>query len=94
MLAGPAEPPAKGRYAADSTETPRIDLAKVCRGPDAYLAAPDSQNDDREPFLAVVPLIERGWQLECPGGASSRSRRPTGSPGWSSPPGVWTRKPS
>ncbi|MEU6612017.1 DUF317 domain-containing protein [Streptomyces shenzhenensis] len=33
-------------------------------GPDAYLAAPDSSSDNREPFLAVVPLIKRGWQLE------------------------------
>ncbi|MCX2969434.1 MULTISPECIES: DUF317 domain-containing protein [Streptomyces] len=36
------------------------------QGPDAYLAAPDSRSADREPFLAAVPLIKRGWQLDRP----------------------------
>ncbi|MEU2263883.1 DUF317 domain-containing protein [Streptomyces sp. NPDC019645] len=35
-------------------------------GPSAYLAAPDSRSADREPFLAAVPLIKRGWQLDRP----------------------------
>ncbi|MFF7899686.1 DUF317 domain-containing protein [Streptomyces sp. NPDC088817] len=35
-------------------------------GPDAYLAAPDPRSKDRDPFLAVVPLINRGWQIDHP----------------------------
>ncbi|MEU9246614.1 DUF317 domain-containing protein [Streptomyces sp. NPDC048385] len=36
------------------------------QGPDAYLAAPDPGSAGRDPFLAVVPLINRGWQIEHP----------------------------
>jgi hypothetical protein len=36
------------------------------QGPDAYLAAPDTGSVDRDPFLAVVPLIQRGWQIDRP----------------------------
>ncbi|MFF2189712.1 DUF317 domain-containing protein [Streptomyces sp. NPDC058155] len=36
------------------------------QGPDAYLAPPDPGTGDRDPFLAVVPLIDRGWQFEHP----------------------------
>ncbi|MGA5065352.1 DUF317 domain-containing protein [Streptomyces exfoliatus] len=35
-------------------------------GPDAYLAAPDPRSMDRDPFVAVVPLIQRGWQIDHP----------------------------
>lgn len=36
------------------------------QGPNAYLAVPDPGSADRDPFLAVVPLITRGWQIEHP----------------------------
>ncbi|MFD9967711.1 DUF317 domain-containing protein [Streptomyces sp. NPDC059011] len=36
------------------------------QGPDAYLAAPDTGSADRDPFPAVVPLIQRGWQIDRP----------------------------
>lgn len=36
------------------------------QGPDAYLAPPDPGTADRDPFLAVVPLIDRGWQFDRP----------------------------
>ncbi|MFE3250996.1 DUF317 domain-containing protein [Streptomyces sp. NPDC059209] len=36
------------------------------QGPDAYLAPPDPGTGDRDPFLAVVPLIDRGWQFDRP----------------------------
>ncbi|MBW1597264.1 DUF317 domain-containing protein [Streptomyces sp. JJ38] len=36
------------------------------QGPDAYLAAPDPRNTDHDPFLAVAPLIQRGWQFDLP----------------------------
>lgn len=35
-------------------------------GPDTYLTAPDPGHANRDPFLAVVPLIDRGWQFEHP----------------------------
>lgn len=34
------------------------------QGPDAYIAGPDTISEHRQPFLAVVPLIQRGWQLD------------------------------
>ncbi|MGW2594920.1 DUF317 domain-containing protein [Streptomyces sp. NPDC001515] len=34
------------------------------QGPDAYLAAPVPRSEDREPFLAVVPLLKHGWTLD------------------------------
>ncbi|CAM5571976.1 DUF317 domain-containing protein [Streptomyces aurantiogriseus] len=36
------------------------------QGPNAYLATPKPGSADRDPFLAVVPLINRGWQIEHP----------------------------
>lgn len=70
-------------------------LAKAYeQGSDAYLMAPDTRHADRDPFLAVAPLVNRGWQLDRPRWASSRSSPPTGSPGWSSPPATSTRRPS
>ncbi|MGW2650847.1 DUF317 domain-containing protein, partial [Streptomyces sp. NPDC001393] len=36
------------------------------QGPDAYLATSDPRSADRDPFLAVVPLINRGWQIDRP----------------------------
>ncbi|MEU2598215.1 DUF317 domain-containing protein [Streptomyces hirsutus] len=36
------------------------------QGPDTYLAAPDPRSKDRGPFLAVAPLINRGWQIDHP----------------------------
>ncbi len=65
------------------------------QGPDAYLAEPEAGSADRDPFLAVVvPLISRGWQIDHPRWASSRSTRPTATQGWSSPPDASIRKPS
>lgn len=36
------------------------------QGPDAYLARPVSGSKDRDPFLAVAPLINRGWLFDRP----------------------------
>ncbi|MFD8811326.1 DUF317 domain-containing protein [Streptomyces sp. NPDC059627] len=36
------------------------------QGPDAYLARPVSGTDDHDPFLAVVPLLKHGWEIERP----------------------------
>ncbi|MFJ1652654.1 DUF317 domain-containing protein [Streptomyces sp. NPDC088337] len=36
------------------------------RGPDHYLARPVSGSTDYDPFLAVAPLINDGWQLARP----------------------------
>ncbi|MEV6007320.1 DUF317 domain-containing protein [Streptomyces sp. NPDC051976] len=36
------------------------------QGPDAYLARPVSGNDEHDPFLAVVPLLKQGWQIDHP----------------------------
>ncbi|MFI7102787.1 DUF317 domain-containing protein [Streptomyces sp. NPDC050161] len=41
-------------------------VAAYEQGPDAYLAAPDPRSGDHDPFLAVAPLIKRGWQIERP----------------------------
>ncbi|MFG2430337.1 DUF317 domain-containing protein [Streptomyces sp. NPDC048590] len=68
----PFGPPTWGVCFNDSTPTEFVQaftttLATAYKqGPDAYLAAPDPRSDDREPFLAFVPLIKRGWQLERP----------------------------
>ncbi|WTD05912.1 DUF317 domain-containing protein [Streptomyces albidoflavus] len=35
-------------------------------GPDAYLARPLSGDDDHDPFLPVVPLLNRGWEIDRP----------------------------
>ncbi|RZD82205.1 DUF317 domain-containing protein [Streptomyces albidoflavus] len=36
------------------------------RGPDAYLARSLSGDDDHDPFLPVVPLLKRGWEIDRP----------------------------
>ncbi|MEU6553680.1 DUF317 domain-containing protein [Streptomyces sp. NPDC046915] len=36
------------------------------QGPDAYLARPVSGTDDHDPFLAVVPLLKQGWEIDRP----------------------------
>lgn len=36
------------------------------QGPDAYLARPVSGNDEHDPFLAVVPLLKQGWEIDRP----------------------------
>ncbi|MFI8308729.1 DUF317 domain-containing protein [Streptomyces sp. NPDC085927] len=51
------------------------------QGPDAYLVAPDSSRPDREPFLAVAPLIKRGWQLERPRWGALAIQAPDGRAG-------------
>jgi len=36
------------------------------QGPDAYLARPVSDVDEHDPFLAVVPLLKQGWEIDRP----------------------------
>ncbi|MER6031580.1 DUF317 domain-containing protein [Streptomyces sp. NPDC001851] len=36
------------------------------QGPDSYLARPVSGSKDHDPFLAVAPLINRGWLIDRP----------------------------
>ncbi|MEV6021689.1 DUF317 domain-containing protein [Streptomyces sp. NPDC052036] len=36
------------------------------QGPDAYLARPVSGTDEHDPFLAVVPLLQQGWEIDRP----------------------------
>ncbi|MBU6531764.1 DUF317 domain-containing protein [Streptomyces sp. NPDC048405] len=36
------------------------------QGPDHYLARPVADSADHNPFLAVAPLINHGWQLDRP----------------------------
>lgn len=36
------------------------------QGPDSYLARPLSGDKDHDPFLAVAPLINRGWLIDRP----------------------------
>ncbi|MFJ4322744.1 DUF317 domain-containing protein [Streptomyces tricolor] len=36
------------------------------QGPDAYLARPVVGIDEHEPFLAVVPLLQQGWEMARP----------------------------
>ncbi|MFJ6752208.1 DUF317 domain-containing protein [Streptomyces sp. NPDC091266] len=36
------------------------------QGPDAYLARPVSGIDEHDPFLAVVPLLKHGWEIDRP----------------------------
>ncbi|MET8218801.1 DUF317 domain-containing protein [Streptomyces hirsutus] len=68
----PFGPPAWGVCFNDSCPTEFVTafttaLAKAYeQGPDAYLAAPDPRSKDRGPFLAVAPLINRGWQIDHP----------------------------
>ncbi|MFE9686794.1 DUF317 domain-containing protein [Streptomyces sp. NPDC006285] len=36
------------------------------QGPDAYLARPDSETDEHDPFLVLVPLLKQGWEIDRP----------------------------
>ncbi len=36
------------------------------QGPDAYLARPVTGIDEHDPFLAVVPLLKQGWEIDRP----------------------------
>ncbi|WP_328939273.1 DUF317 domain-containing protein [Streptomyces tauricus] len=36
------------------------------QGPEMYLARPDSGTDEHDPFLAVVPLLKQGWEIDQP----------------------------
>lgn len=36
------------------------------QGPDRYLARPVSGSEDRDPFLAIDPLVNRGWLFDRP----------------------------
>ncbi|MFC9502710.1 DUF317 domain-containing protein [Streptomyces sp. NPDC057002] len=36
------------------------------QGPDAYLARPVSGVDEHDPFLAIVPLLKQGWEINRP----------------------------
>ncbi|MGW1817035.1 DUF317 domain-containing protein [Streptomyces sp. NPDC002125] len=36
------------------------------QGPDAYLARPISDHDEHDPFLAVVPFLKQGWEIDRP----------------------------
>ncbi|WP_406436033.1 DUF317 domain-containing protein [Streptomyces sp. NBC_00631] len=36
------------------------------RGPDAYLARPAAGVDEHDPFLAVVPVLKQGWEIDRP----------------------------
>ena len=36
------------------------------QGPDTYLARPVSGIDEHDPFLAVVPLLKQGWEIDRP----------------------------
>jgi hypothetical protein len=68
----PFGPPAWGVCLNDSCPTEFVRafttaLAEAYeQGPDAYLATPDPESTTRDPFLAVVPLIKRGWQIDHP----------------------------
>ncbi|MFJ5530952.1 DUF317 domain-containing protein [Streptomyces sp. NPDC093261] len=35
-------------------------------GPDAFLARPVTGIDEHDPFLAVVPLLQQGWEIDRP----------------------------
>ncbi|RSO06990.1 hypothetical protein DMH18_26470 [Streptomyces sp. WAC 06783] len=36
------------------------------QGPDAYLARPVAGTNAHEPFLAVAPLVQQGWEIDRP----------------------------
>lgn len=36
------------------------------QGPDAFLARPVTGIDEHDPFLAVVPLLQQGWEIDRP----------------------------
>ena len=68
----PFGPPVWGACFNDSCPTEFVTafttaLAEAYQhGPDAYLARPVSGSKAHDPFLAVVPLITRGWQIDRP----------------------------
>lgn len=64
------------------------------QGPDAYLARPISGIDEHDPFLAVVPLLKQGWEIDRPRWGVFAVQPRTGSPAWSSPPATSIRKPN
>ena len=70
--ADPFGPPAWGVCFNDSCPTEFVTafttaLAEAYeQGPTAYLAMPKPGSADRDPFLAAVPLINRGWQIDHP----------------------------
>ncbi|MBT2409384.1 DUF317 domain-containing protein [Streptomyces sp. ISL-12] len=65
-------PPAWGVCFNDSTPTEFVTAfttalaAAYQHGPDHYLARPVPGTTDRDPFQAINPLIEQGWQLDQP----------------------------
>ncbi|MFE6163118.1 DUF317 domain-containing protein [Streptomyces sp. NPDC056486] len=48
------------------------------QGPDAYLARPVSGTDEHDPFLAVVPLLKQGWEIDRPRWAVFALQAPDG----------------
>lgn len=48
------------------------------KGPDAYLARPDPLSEEHEPFLAVTPLLNRGWMFDRPDGDVFAIKAPDG----------------
>ncbi|MFI8880250.1 DUF317 domain-containing protein [Streptomyces sp. NPDC055243] len=48
------------------------------QGPDAYLAQPVSGTDEQDPFLAVVPLLKQGWEIDRPRGGVFAVQAPDG----------------
>lgn len=36
------------------------------QGPDAYLARPVADDREHDPFLAVIPLLKQGWEIDRP----------------------------
>lgn len=68
----PFGPPTWGACFNDSCPTEFVKAfttalaAAYEQGPDAYLATPDPESTTRDPFLAIVPLIKRGWQIDHP----------------------------
>ncbi|MEU6192366.1 DUF317 domain-containing protein [Streptomyces sp. NPDC047061] len=48
------------------------------RGPDRYLARPVSGSKDRDPFLAIDPLVNRGWLFDRPRGGVFAVQSPDG----------------
>ncbi|MFG2593068.1 DUF317 domain-containing protein [Streptomyces sp. NPDC048438] len=68
----PFGPPTWGVCFNDSTPTEFVRAFTTVlataheQGPDAYLARPISDNDEHDPFLAVVPLLKQGWEIDRP----------------------------
>ncbi|MGW0137518.1 DUF317 domain-containing protein [Streptomyces calvus] len=68
----PFAPPAWGVCFNDSCPTEFVTVFTTAlaeayeQGPDSYLARPVSGRQDRDPFMAVAPLINRGWEIDRP----------------------------